>query len=176
VVLVFDGRLRFVPAIALVLGSLLGMAGTFTSSPGIRGLAWGIDGTLLVVAAAMLAVHHLRSGDGVLAAGFLVFLAGETLIVSGSAMDLAASAPIFAAGSGLWTAALLLTSASRALPSFVRATGAIAAILFAIGAAMIYSGSPLTPLSKPLPFAAYPFLALTLLGWAWAHRNSPTTK
>jgi len=24
-------------------------------------------------------------------------------------------------------------------------------------------------LSAPLPFGAYPFLAITLLGWAWAH-------
>ena len=88
VVLMLDGRLRFVPIVALVLGALLGMAGTFTSSAAVRGLAWGIDGTLLSVAAAMLAVHHLRSGDGTLAAGFIVFLAGETLIVSGSAPDL----------------------------------------------------------------------------------------
>lgn len=167
-----DRRLRLVPPIALVVGSLLGMAGTFAPSSGVRGLAWGIDGTLLVVAAAMLAVHHLRSGDSILAAGFLVFLAGETLIVSGSAMDPAATTPIFGAGSGLWAAALLLTSASRALPTFVRATGAIAAILFAVVAGMIYSGSALTPLSKPLPFDAYPFLALTLFGWAWVHRGS----
>jgi hypothetical protein len=26
----------------------------------------------------------------------------------------------------------------------------------------------LTPLSQPLPFFAYPFLAATLCGWAWA--------
>ena len=83
---------------------------------------------------------------------------------------------MFAAGSGLWAAALLLTSASRTLPMLVRATGAVAAILFAIGSAMIYSGSSLTPLSKPLPFAAYPFLAFTLFGWAWAHHNAPATK
>jgi hypothetical protein len=24
-------------------------------------------------------------------------------------------------------------------------------------------------LSKPLPFGAYPFLAVTLFGWAWTH-------
>jgi hypothetical protein len=27
----------------------------------------------------------------------------------------------------------------------------------------------LTPLSEPLPFFAYPFLAATLFGWAWMH-------
>jgi hypothetical protein len=34
-------------------------------------------------------------------------------------------------------------------------------------------GASLTPLSRPLPFFAYPFLALTLFGWAWAHLKRP---
>jgi hypothetical protein len=33
----------------------------------------------------------------------------------------------------------------------------------------IFVGEPLTPLSRPLPFFAYPFLAATLFGWAWTH-------
>ena len=126
----------------------------------------------LVVASALLALHHLRKGDVHLSAGFLVFLAGETLIVSGSAMDVAASAPSFAAGTGLWSAALALVSASTNIPTLVRVTGSIAAILFAVTAAAIFGGTALTPLSGPLPFYAYPFLAVTLLGWAWAHRPS----
>jgi hypothetical protein len=104
----------------------------------------------------LLAVHHLRNGREQLTAGFLVFLAGETLIVSGSAMNLAASAPLFAAGAGLWAAALGLISAAREFPVLVRATGAIAAVA----------------LSALLPFGAYPFLAITLLGWVWAHLRS----
>jgi hypothetical protein len=55
-------------------------------------------------------------------------------------------------------------------------TGAIAAILFAVTAAQIFGGVGLTPLSKPLPFYAYPFLVATLLGWAWVHRPSPSHK
>ena len=121
------------------------------------------------MASALLAVHHLRNGREQLAAGFLVFLAGETLIVSGSAMDLAASAPLFAAGAGLWAAALGLISAAREFPVLVRATGAITAVLFAITAARMFLGERLTALSAPLPFGAYPLLAITLLGWAWAH-------
>src|SRR5215217_5170989 len=110
------------------------MAGAFAPSAGLRGLAWGIDGSALVVASALLVMHHLRQGRELLAAGFLVFLAGETLIVSGSAMDLEASAPIFAAGAGLWAAALALVSFSPVLPMFVRVTGGIAAIAFSITA------------------------------------------
>jgi hypothetical protein len=169
-----DDLHRIVAAPALVIGAVLGMAGTFTSSAGLRGLAWGIDGTALVVASAVLVVHHLRQGHDLLAAGFLVFLAGETLIVSGSAMELAASAPTFAAGAGLWAAALALISVSPILPAFVRVTGGIAAIAFAATAAGMFGGAALTPLSQPLPFYAYPFLGLTLLGWAWAHARSRT--
>ena len=92
-----DLRLRQIAAIGLVAGGLLGMAGTFTSSASWRGLAWGVDGTALVVAGALLTVHHFRRGNGLAAAGFLVFVAGETLILSGAAMALDASAPSFAA-------------------------------------------------------------------------------
>lgn len=164
-----DRKLRNVAAAGLVIGALLGMAGSFAPSAELRGLAWGIDGVALVVGCALLGLHHLRRGDPQLAAGFLVFLAGETLIVSGSAMDLAASAPSFAAGAGLWSAALALISASAVMPRAVRATGAIAAILFAFTAARIFGGGGLTPLSEPLPFYGYPFLAATLFGWAWVH-------
>jgi hypothetical protein len=41
--------------------------------------------------------------------------------------------------------------------------------LFVITAARIFGGAGLTPLSQPLPFYAYLFLAATLLGWAWVH-------
>ena len=167
-------RLRVVAGAGLVIGAVLGMAGSFVPSAALRGLAWGADGVALIVGSALLAVHHLRQRQDQLAAGFLVFVAGETLIVSGSAMELAASAPSFAAGAGLWAAALALISASPVLPALVRVTGAIAAILFAVTAARIFAGGGLTPLSRPLPFYAYPFLAVTLCGWAWAHvRSSP---
>jgi hypothetical protein len=36
-------------------------------------------------------------------------------------------------------------------------------------ALQIFMGRPLTALSRPLPFFAYPFLAATLVGWAWEH-------
>jgi hypothetical protein len=164
-----DGRLRTVAAIGLVVGATLGMAGSFAPTAELRSLAWGADGTAIVIACALLVVHHLRNGNDGLAAGFLVFLSGETLIVSGSRMGLVESAPTFAAGAALWSGGLALISASGVLPLFLRATGAIAAVLFAVTAARIFAGADLTPLSKPLPFSAYPFLAITLFGWAWAH-------
>jgi hypothetical protein len=164
-----DARLRLMAAIGLVIGALLGMAGTFAPSPSFRGLSWGVDGTALIVATALLTVHHLRRGNDLAAAGFLVFVAGETLILSGAAMDLGASGPSFAAGVALWAASLALVSASNVVPVLVKGVGFVAALLFAVVAAQIFAGRALTPLSEPLPFFAYPFLAATLFGWAWVH-------
>jgi hypothetical protein len=170
-----DDRLRVVAAAGLVIGAVLGVAGAFAPSAELRGLAWGIDGTAIIVGCAIIAVHHVRRGDELRAAGFLVFLAGETLIVSASAVPLADASPTLAAGAGLWAAGLALVSASSAVPLLVRGTGVVAAVLLAVTAARIFGGAALTPLSTPLPFFAYPFLAATLVGWAWAHlRPHPT--
>lgn len=153
--------------LCLVLGALLGLAGSFAPTASLRGLAWGIDGTLLVVAAASLSVHFLRLQRDQLAAGFLVFVAGQALVVSGSAMSLEASSPLFGAGAALWAAALLLISTPKVMPMLARLSGALAALLFAATALQIFAGRALTPLSEPLPFLAYPVFVLTLLTWAW---------
>jgi hypothetical protein len=60
-------------------------------------------------------------------------------------------------------------SAPHVMPSWVRVVGAVAALLFAVVTVQVFMGFALTPLSQPLPFFAYPFLAITLFGWAWVH-------
>ena len=161
--------LRVIASTALVVGALLGMAGTFVPSASLRGLAWGIDGVALVVASSLLTVHYFRSGHDLVAAGFMVFAIGEGLVLSGAAMDPAASTPSFGSGVGLWAASLALISAPRVMPTWVRGIGFIASALFALVAIQIFVGRPLTPLSAPMPFFAYPFLAVTIFGWAWSH-------
>jgi hypothetical protein len=170
---VSDTRLRRIAASGLVIGAVLGMAGTFAPSASLRGLAWGLDGTALILATALLTVHHTRRGNDAVAAGYLIFVVGEGLILSGAAMDLVASAPSFAAGVALWATSLALVSAVSAMPAVVRAVGFIGSFLFAIVAVQMFSGRALTPLSEPLPFFAYPFLAATLFGWAWVHYRHP---
>lgn len=160
-----------VAPICLIFGALLGLAGSFAPSDSLRGLAWGLDGTLLIVAAALLAVYCLRHSDESLAAGFLVFIAGQALVVSGSAMSLEASSPLFAAGTGLWAAALVLISVPKVMPTPARVLGILAAVLFAATALQTFAGRGLTPLSEPLPFFAYPVFVLTLFAWAWWCRN-----
>jgi len=158
---------RLVSSGGLVVGSALGLAGTFVSSASVRGLFWGLDGVALVVATALLTIHYFRKGNDTVAAGFLVFAVGESLILATAAMELTRSGPVFGAGVSLWAASLFLLSVPRVAAVWVRVVGAIAALLFATVAVQLFAGLPLTPLSQPLPFFGYPFLVATLLGWAW---------
>lgn len=158
--------LRIIAAICFVSGSVLGILGTFVQPP-MRGLLWALDGFALVVAAALLAVDFFRKGHDVAAAGFIVFAIGQGLVVSGAAMDPADVVSSFAAGAGLWAAGIALVSAPALMPFLVRILGFITAVLFAIFALQVFSGTPLTSLSTPLPFFAYPFLVATLICWAW---------
>ena len=162
-------RSRLLAPGGLVIGAVLGMAGTFVPSASLRGLLWGLGGIALIVATALLAIHHLRRGNDVLAAGFLVFVVGQTLILASAAMDLLTSGSLFAGGVGLWAASLALVSAPNVMPTWVRVAAVFAALLFAVVAIQLFVGRALTPLSQPLPFFAYPFLVATLFGWAWVH-------
>lgn len=170
-----NNKLSTVAAVCLVVGGVLGMVGSFVS-PAVRGIAWGLDGTALVIGAALLAVHYLKRNNELLAAAFLVFVAGQTLVDAGSAMSLVASTPTFGAGVGLWAAALVMIGVSSTIPVFIRITAVIAAVMFAITAIQIFGGTALTPLSKPLPFDAYPVLVITLFGLAWIHFRSPSSE
>lgn len=160
-------RLNVLASIGLAVGGVLGMTGTFAPSAALRGLAWGIDGAALVMAGGILTVVFYRTGQDLVAAGFLVFAIGEGTILSSAAMDLDASVPSFAAGSILWAMALVLISLPPVFPFPVRTLGLITASMFASTALQIFSGEHLTPLSSPLPFFAYPFFVATFVGWIW---------
>jgi len=162
-----DLRLRVIASTGLVLGGILGMAGTFATSAPLRGLAWGLDGVGIVVASALLTVYYFRQADDLVAAGFLVLAVGEGLILSGAATDPVVSVPSFGAGASLWAAALALISFPRVFPALIRSLGLIASALFAASAVQIFAGRSLSPLAAPLPFYAYPFFVATIFGWVW---------
>lgn len=159
--------LNILAAIGLALGGIFGLLGTLVAQPNLRSAFWGIDGAGLVMAASLLAVKYFRKGNDIVAAGFLVFAIGEGVILSGAAASLAGSVPSFAAGTALWVTGLLLVCIPREFASWVRLIGVVAAILFVITSARIFWGTQLLPISSPLPFFAYPFLVLTLVGWIW---------
>ena len=61
----------------------------FAPSAALRGLAWGIDGAALVMAGGILTVVFYRTGQDLVATGFLVFAIGKKApFCSGAAMDL----------------------------------------------------------------------------------------
>ncbi|MGA7857439.1 MAG: hypothetical protein WCA11_05915 [Terracidiphilus sp.] len=160
--------LRVVAVTGLALGASLGLAGTLVTAQNLRAVLWAIDSVGLIVATSILALHFFRKGNDVVAAGFLVWALGESVMLSGTASTLEASVPAFAAGTALWSAALLLTSVPKEFAIWIRLTGIVAAVLFAVTSARIFWGEVLTPIAKPLPFFAYPFLVLTFAGWIWS--------
>lgn len=159
--------LKLIAAIGLALGGALGMLGTMVSGQNVRAISWAVDSTALVVAASILALVYFRKGNDCVAAGFLVYAMGEGVMLGGTAGSLEASVPSFAAGTALWSAGLLLTSVPKEFAVWTRLAGLVAAILFAITSARIFWGEVVLPISKPLPYFAYPFLVLTFIGWIW---------
>jgi hypothetical protein len=158
-------------AIGLALGGVFGMLGTMVAERNLQAAFWAVDGVGLVVATALLALRFFRTGNDIVAAGFLVFTIGESVMLAGTAESLAGSVPSFAAGTALWSAALLLTSVPKEFASWIRLVGAVGAILFAITAARIFWGEQVLPTTSPLPFFAYPFLVLTFAGWIWTLKS-----
>ena len=143
------------------------MAGTLVPSSVLRGIAWGVDGVGLVMAASLLTVGFLRRGQDLVASGFLVFAVGQGLILSGAGMELTASVPSFGAGASLWALALALISIPPVFPLPVRGLGLASAGLFGVTALQIFAGIQLLPTAAPLPFYAYPVLVATFAGWVW---------
>jgi hypothetical protein len=157
-----------VAAVGLAVGGALGMAGAMITQQNVQAILWAIDGSGLVMAAAVLAIKYFRAGNDVVASGFVVFAIGQGLILlSAPAAGLAGSIPAFAAGTALWGTALLLISVPRLFAVPIRILGVLSAVLFIITAARIFWGEPLQPTSTPLPTYAYPVLVATFIGWIW---------
>jgi len=157
-----------VAAVGLAVGGALGMAGAMITQQNVQAILWAIDGSGLVMAAAVLAIKYFRAGNDIVASGFVVFAIGEGLILlSAPAAGLPVSIPAFAAGTALWGTALLLISVPKLFAMPIRILGVLSAVLFIITAARIFWGEPLQPTSTPLPTYAYPMLVATFIGWIW---------
>lgn len=159
--------------IGLAMGAIFGMAGALVAADTVRHTLWAIDSLGLIMATSLLALKFFRRGNEEVAAGFLMFAIGEAVMLGGTAASLRESIPPFAAGTGLWAMALLLISVPPVFSLVVRLVGLIASVLFFIVSFSIFSGHPLSPLSQPLPFFAYPVLVLTFIGWIWTLLREP---
>ena len=113
-------------------------------------------------------MKYFRTGNDVVAGGFLVFAIGEGLILlSAPAAGLAGSVTAFAGGTALWGTALLLVSIPKLFALPIRILGIVSAGLFILTSARIFWGEQLLPTSAPLPTYAYPLLVATFVGWIW---------
>ena len=167
-------NLRILAVAGLITGAVLGMAGSMVVQSNVRAVCWAIDSTGLIVATSILALAYGRAGRLEIAAGFLVYAIGEAVMLGGTAMSLEASVPAFAAGTALWSASLAITSVPRVFALWTRLAGLVASVLFGVVSLRIFWGAAVTPISRPLPFFAYPFLVLTFIGWIVASLKSST--
>jgi hypothetical protein len=163
-----QSKINVIAAVGLALGGALGMTGAIATQQNVQGILWAIDGAGLVMAASLLAIKYFRTGNDVVAGGFLVFAIGEGLILlSAPAAGLTGSITAFAAGTALWGTALLLVSIPKLFAVPIRILGIVSAGLFILTSARIFWGEQLLPTSAPLPTYAYPLLVATFVGWIW---------
>jgi hypothetical protein len=153
--------------VGLALGGGLGMAGAMVTQQNLQAILWAVDAAGIVAATALLAMKYFRTGNDVVAGGFLVFAIGEGVLLSGTAAGPVGSVPAFAAGTTFWATALLLISIPKFFALPIRILGIVSAILFFITAARIFLGEQLLATSAPLPSYAYPLLVATFIGWIW---------
>ena len=162
-------------AIGLTLGFVLGIIGAVMASDIARNILWAIDGSGLILAAALLALYFSKKGHDIAAAGFLIFIVAESVVFLSTAGNLNENISVFGTGTCLWALSIGVVSSQKLFPLFVRITGIITALLYTIVAFYIFTGHTATALTKPLPFFAYPFYAATLSGWAWTIRYRKRT-
>jgi hypothetical protein len=77
---------KVIATAGLVLGGLFGIAGTMVTPP-LQAMLWAIDGAGLVVATVLLTIKCFRTGNDIVAGGFLVFAIGEGVLLSSAAAD-----------------------------------------------------------------------------------------
>ena len=76
-----QSKINVIAAVGLALGGALGMAGALATQQNVQAILWAIDGAGLVMATPLLAIKYFRTGNDVVAGGFLVFAIGESIIM-----------------------------------------------------------------------------------------------
>jgi len=89
--------MNLLAAVGLALGGALGLAGAMVSDQNVQAILRAIDSAGIVMASALLALKYFRTGNDVVAGGFLVFAIGEGVMLSGTAAGPAGSVSAFAA-------------------------------------------------------------------------------
>lgn len=162
-----ERKIKVLASIGLFIGGIFGLAGSFAPTDSLRCIAWNIDGVALTIASVLLTMYYYRKGLNLTATGFQLFAIGECAILSSNSKQLDEYVFSFAVGTGLWALSLVMISFQKTYPIFIRCTGLFAAVLFSVVSVLIFTNHSVDPLTRPLPFYAYPFFVITIFGWAW---------
>jgi hypothetical protein len=73
--------INIIAAVGLALGGVLGLVGAMVTQQNVQAILWAIDGAGLVMATPLLAIKYFRTGNDIVAGGFLVFAIGEGIIL-----------------------------------------------------------------------------------------------
>ncbi|MBI1307243.1 MAG: hypothetical protein GC181_11625 [Bacteroidetes bacterium] len=149
---------------SLFLGALLGIAGMIFQEPLLQVAVFEISSLSLVVALSVLTFKYFRSGNDLVAAGYLIFAVGESVMTAGAAGGMYQGMASFGAGMLLYVPALLLISLPKELPIIPRITGFVATIPFAIAGFKIFLGEEITYTSL-FPSIGYALLTITMIFW-----------
>ncbi len=88
--------INIIAATGLAAGGALGIGGAMVTESNLQAMLWAIDSAGIVTACSLLTLKYLRTGNDVVAGGFLVFAIGEGVLLSGTAAGPAGSVPAFA--------------------------------------------------------------------------------
>jgi hypothetical protein len=167
--------MKALASVGLAVGGILGMAGTFAPTAALRGVAWGIDGTALIMASAVLTVVFLREGQDMIAAGVSGVRDRREPRRRHGCNGADRGRAVLRRRHGGMGDGPRPDQRAASLPLAVRLLGMTASLLLAVTALQILAGARLTPITTPLPFFAYPFLVATMAGWIWTLlRRAPT--
>src|SRR6188472_1534758 len=95
--------IRTSAAIGLIIGGILGLAGSFAPTDSLRLLAWNIDGVGLIIACILLTIYYYRKGDSITGTGFILFAIGECFILASNSINIEEHGLRFAIGASLWS-------------------------------------------------------------------------
>ncbi len=164
---------RWVIAIALGIGAVLGQAGGMVGHGPAQNVLWAMSSVGLVVGCILVGAHQARGGNDLVAAGFATLAIGEALIWAGGPVTGPGGRTSFAGGVLFYVPALLLISVPRGLPLMVRLTGAIGVLPWALYAALFLTGRDPSP-TGAIAIAGYILLTAAVVGWIIAVvRSSP---
>ncbi|HEX2154323.1 MAG TPA: hypothetical protein VHL52_10135 [Acidimicrobiia bacterium] len=155
----------------LAVGAVLGQVGGALGVGTAQTVLFAVSSIGLAVGAIMLAFRHLRRGETLVAAGFIILAVAETMIWTGGGPEQGGESA-FAGATLFYVPALLMVSLPTAFPAWVRALGAAAAIPFGIHAALFLLGAEPTSQGAQA-IAGYILLTLAVVGWIVSVVRSP---